>query len=566
MRLVRDESACEGCGQPCIAACPKKPSSPAIFNCLQCHPADAECKKSGECPYGALCGKSDAIATAKCELCASSLASAAAFPQGSSSGQSNPPCISACPRKALRVARDLLGWRVFPPREGEHACCVDWASFDFSEGEQRLVDSILSRMRDFPQAESGGLGTAALSGILREICAQTGFALEKSRAQAVLKAAEMNSSGFGPLDLLLQDDDLEEISVVGGGRKIFVFHKARGWLKSNCAFSSDAHAINVINRMARPLGRRVTFQCPKLNASLESGKVRVHAAIPPLAADGVEITLRKFSQNPLSIPQLVSLRTISAEAAAFLWLALQADVSMVVAGNTGSGKTSTLNALLSFVPLSERVILVEETPELRPLHNHCIRLLAAGAGGEAGFSMRELVKDTLRMRPDRVVVGEARCKEEFEALFDSVLAGQARGTYATMHAKSAKDALARLSSFGIPETDLAAIDLVLVQRRIPIYDSKAKSQAEVRRVTELAEVRDGKAFPLFRHNAHKDELEQCGQQPLLMERLCANYKTSPAGLEKQMRKRAQFISSCGKKSAGFAEFAQSAQEFLFCPK
>lgn len=483
---------------------------------------------------------------ARCDLCGNS---------------PNPPCIGACRRGALSFERDFLGWRALPPQAGEYEC-ANWGGFCFSQAEARLVDAVLSRFRESAHAAGNpSQAHGALEAILRQICAETGFALEKPRAHAVLKAAEMNSSGFGPLDLLLHDADLEEISVVGSGRRIYVFHKTRGWLKANCAFTTDASAINAINRMARPLGRRVTFQSPRLNASLAEGGVRVHAAIPPLSQD-VEITLRKFSKTPLSVPDLVSFGTISAEAAAFLWLALQADVSLIVAGNTGSGKTSTLNALLSFVPLSERVVVVEETPELRPLHRHCVRLVASE---DAGIPMRDLVKDTLRMRPDRVVVGEVRSKPEAEALFDSVLAGQAKGTYATMHAKSAKDCLARLASFGLPTADLGAFDLIVVQRRIPVYDAKEKTQKELRRVTEIAEVRGGEADLIFRHNARNGKLEGCGRS-LLLERLCANYQTNRAGMEKEVQKRAEFMEKRGRRRMGFEEFAQSVGEYLFGEK
>ncbi len=526
-----------------MKACPKKPEGVEIFNCQHCHCVEAACGK-GFCAYGARAKSKDG-GIAKCDLCP---------------GRSVPLCVSACKKSALRVDRDFLGWRVLPPLAGEYA--VEDCGFGFSSAEERVLELLLSRLREraLPlQAEKECPGRGVLFELLRGVCGESGFALEKSRAAAVLKAAEMNSSGFGVLDLLLKDDELEEISVVGAGRKIYVFHKVKGWLSSNCFFASEDAAVNAINKMARPLGRRVTFQSPRLNAALEDGSTRIHAAIPPLSKSGVEITLRRFSKNPLSVAELVSFGTIDCKSAAFLWLAVQADVSMIVAGNTGSGKTSTLNALLSFVPLNERMVLVEETPELRLLHKHCVRLVA---NEELGISMKELVKDTLRMRPDRVVVGEARGKEEVEALFDSVLAGQARGTYATMHAKTACDALSRLQSFGISESDLAAIDLMVVQRRIPIYDSKNKRQLELRRVTEIAEVVSGKAALLYKHDAFKDKLVECGKSALL-KRLCANYKSTPVQIAAELKKREEFLRNAGREKLGCELFAQEVQKYLF---
>ncbi len=545
-RILLDEPACEGCPSfECLKACPKKPESRKIFNCQHCHSLEATCEK-GVCEYGARVKSTDGT-IAKCDLC---------------KGLQPPLCVSACKKGALRLDRDFLGWRLLPPLEGGYTA-AGHCDFSFSAAEERVLELLLSRLREralSPQAAEGvGGDKEKLLKMLRSVCEESGFALEKSRASAVVSAAGMNSSGFGVLDLLLQDDGLEEIAVVGANRKIYVFHKARGWLSSNCIFTSEEAAVNAINKMARPLGRRVTFQSPRLNASLEGGNTRLHAAIPPLS-HGVEITLRRFSKNPLSVADLVSLGTIDCKAAAFLWLALQADVSMLVAGNTGSGKTSTLNALLSFVPLNERLVLVEETPELRLLHKHCVRLVA---NEELGISMKELVKDTLRMRPDRVVVGEVRGKDEVEALFDSVLAGQARGTYATMHAKTGQDALSRLKSFGVCESDLDAIDLVVVQRRIPVYDSKNKRQMELRRVTEIAEVASGKAALLYKHAAPKDKLVECGKSGLL-ERLCANYKSTPAQLVREMKRREKFLQDASRKNdSGFEGFAGAVQEYLF---
>jgi len=173
---------------------------------------------------------------------------------------------------------------------------------------------------------------------------------------------------------------------------------------------------------------------------------------------------------------------------------MQCDCSILIGGNTASGKTTTLNAFFSFIPGNERVVITEETPEINIPHGHQLRLVA---NREMGITLKDLVYDTLRMRPDRMIVGEVRNREETEALFDVLLAGQARGSYATFHAQSVDEALSRLRSFGIREDDLSSIDCIVVQRRMLTYDPKKRRNTEVRRVVEMAEVEGGTM--LYRH-------------------------------------------------------------------
>jgi type IV secretory pathway ATPase VirB11/archaellum biosynthesis ATPase len=162
---------------------------------------------------------------------------------------------------------------------------------------------------------------------------------------------------------------------------------------------------------------------------------------------------------------------------------MQSDLSVIFAGNTASGKTSSLNAMLSFVPASERILLIEETPEISIPHPHQIRLLPFE---ESKIGMVELVRDSLRMRPDRVVIGEVRSAEEAQAFAESALSGQAKGCYATFHAQSARDALLRMRMMGCTEADLEGIDLIAVQRRVSKYDSRKRKIGEERKLTEIA--------------------------------------------------------------------------------
>lgn len=341
-----------------------------------------------------------------------------------------------------------------------------------------------------------------------EICARYSLSFGKSSLEKVAQAAHHSICGYGCLDFLLCRGDLEEISFVSPDKPIFVFSRTQGaWLDTNCYLRSERFATSLVNRMARQSGQRLSFATPRVDAQIPSG-ARLHASCPPVSPGGVSFSIRLFPQSKMTISSLVSRGTLSGRAAAFLWFAMQADCSLLVAGNTGGGKTTLLGGLSDFIGLSERIVLVEDTPELTPLHEHVARLVASKT------PMAELVKDTLRMRPDRVFVGEVRCAPDARALFDCLLSGQARGTYSTFHSDSASEALSRLRLMGASEHDLAGLDLIVVCRRIPRYDISSKKGFEVRRVTEICEVvlegGNAQARPLFSYEDSTDSLRFCG--------------------------------------------------------
>ena len=373
-----------------------------------------------------------------------------------------------------------LGWFLKRPCSGA-GYLVD-KDFSLSQAEQEVFDSLaagfreLSRSRDFPTRQDA---VAALASLLKRHCEKTQLLLPKARAGVLLEAAELDLLGLGPLDLILCDDSIEEVAVVGAGKPVFAYCRGRGWLSTNCFISSDDYAVELANRMAKPLGRRLTLHSPRLNAPLASGD-RLHASMPPVSMAGVELTVRKFRSNPFSLAELAQVGALSFRTSALLSFAAFADANIAIVGNTGSGKTTLLNSLFSFIPLAERVVVTEETPELRLPQEHVVRLVS---NRELGVSLQDLVEDTLRMRPDRVVIGEVRSAGEARALFDALLAGQARGTLFTLHGRSAGEALSRLSSLGASPDELSAVDLVVAVRRSQVLS--ANGPVESRRVTEV---------------------------------------------------------------------------------
>ncbi len=368
-----------------------------------------------------------------------------------------------------------------------------------------------------------------LKGLLHDHARGASIYLDSGQAEYLSKIAMLHIYGFAFLDLLLADPEIEEISIIGLHKPAYIYRRNSGWESVNAAFSEESAIADVVNKMARGLGRHITVQNPRLDAMLPDGS-RLHASLPPVSAG--EITIRKFRERPFSPPELVDLGTMNARAMALLSLVMQADSSVLIAGNTASGKTTTMNALFSFVPANERILIAEETPEINIPHKHQLRLVA---NREMGITLKDLVYDSLRMRPDRMIVGEIRNKDEAEALFDVILAGQARGSYATAHAQSAGEALARLASFGIARMDMRSLDCIVVQRRMLLYDMKSRRSREVRRVVEIAEVNE-QAVPVFLHDSRKGVLVE-KKAGSLLQKMADRLGGSRQEIEKELARR-----------------------------
>ncbi|NJE02038.1 ATPase, T2SS/T4P/T4SS family [Thermococcus sp. JdF3] len=222
--------------------------------------------------------------------------------------------------------------------------------------------------------------------------------------------------GYGKLDPLVRDDNLEEVMVIGNNRPVYVWHRRFNMCKTNIVFEEEKEILNIIERIAREVGRRIDQQSPLLDARLPDGS-RVNATIPPISLDGPTITIRKFKKDPLTIIDLIKYGTMNTDIAALLWIFVDGlgvkPANVLVAGGTGSGKTTTLNSLGMFIPPSERVITIEDTAELQLPVEHWVRLETRppNVEGKGEITMDDLVKNTLRMRPDRIIVGEVRGPE-----------------------------------------------------------------------------------------------------------------------------------------------------------
>lgn len=385
----------------------------------------------------------------------------------------------------------MLGWKILP--EGEYKINLPI----LTKEEEEIIILMEDRFRDLlriTEFKNDEEIKGVLRDILKRVCEENSLYVDADQEKYLVEVAYRHMYGLLFFDDLLRDEEIEEISMISLGKPVFVYLRKKGWVMTNAMIYDENLLIDIINKMAKSIGRRITYQNPRLDATLPDGS-RLHASIPPISEG--EITIRKFRDRPFSPREIEKFGTLNVEMLSLLSLFMQSDSSVIIAGNTASGKTTTLNAIFSFVPMNERILITEETPEINIPHYHQVRLVS---NKEMGITLMDLIYDSLRMRPDRVIVGEVRNAEETQALMDAILGGQARGAYATFHAQSAHEALKRIKSMGIPEMDLNSIDLIYIQRRMLLYDKEKKMNAEVRKGTELAIVENSKPRVVFKLN------------------------------------------------------------------
>ena len=280
--------------------------------------------------------------------------------------------------------------------------------------------------------------------------------------------------GYGPIDPLLQDETISEV-MVNGPAQVYVERKGKIIL-TDVRFRDDAHVMHVIEKIVAPLGRRIDEGSPMVDARLPDGS-RVNAIIPPLALKGPCLTIRKFAKEPLTVDDLIGFGTLTRDMADLLRACVEGKLNIVVAGGTGSGKTTTLNVLSSFIPDDERIVTVEDAAELQLRQEHVVTLETRPPNieGKGAITMRDLVRNSLRMRPDRIVVGEVRSGEALDML-QAMNTGH-DGSLTTGHANSPRDTLSRLETMvlmagmdlpvkAIREQISSAVDLIIQQSRI----------------------------------------------------------------------------------------------------
>ncbi len=317
--------------------------------------------------------------------------------------------------------------------------------------------------------------------------------------------------GYGEIDSLIQDDDLEEIMIIGINKPVFVYHREYGMMKTNIVFKEEQKLIDLIDTIARQINRRIDQESPILDGRLIDGS-RINATIPPISANGPSITIRKFRKDPFTIIDLIKSKTLSVELAAFFWLCFDGlgvkSANAIISGGTSSGKTTTLNALSAFINPKERIITIEDTLELQIPHEHVIRMETRPANVEnkGELTMNDLVKNSLRQRPDRIIVGEVRAEEAI-TLFTALNTGHSG--FGTLHSNDARETITRLTNepMSVPKIMIQAIDFIIMQNRI--YTSSGVSYRRISEVAEVVGIEEGvvQLNKIFQWNPETDTID-----------------------------------------------------------
>lgn len=313
--------------------------------------------------------------------------------------------------------------------------------------------------------------------IFNSILDSESIVLTRADRARMFEAISADIVGFGPLEQLLNDVEVSEI-MVNGPRKIYV--EKRGKVtRSAVTFNDDAHVLRVIDRIVAPLGRRIDESSPMVDARLPDGS-RVNAVIRPIALCGPTLSIRKFKKDGVSIDDLIRFGSLTREMAEFLAACVKAHLNVVVSGGTGSGKTTMLNALSSFIPDGERIITVENAAELQLRQDHVVPLESRppNVEGKGEISIRDLVINCLRMRPERIVVGECRGGEALEML-QAMNTGH-DGSMTTLHANTPRDAIARIETMCL----MSGMDL-------PVRAIREQIASAVNLIVQLSRLKDG---------------------------------------------------------------------------
>ncbi|MBT2500748.1 CpaF family protein [Agromyces sp. ISL-38] len=358
------------------------------------------------------------------------------------------------------------------------------ASFKESAA-QDLFARIGSRLNDSSMTEEK-LHALARSELAQVVAAEQ-IPLTPSERVRLIDEIAADVLGYGPLETLLDDDSVTEI-MVNRHDQVYVERDGRIY-ESHLRFTSEAQLRRVIDRIVSRVGRRIDESSPLVDARLEDGS-RVNAVIPPLAVNGSSLTVRKFARTPYKVDDLIAFGTMTREMATVLDAAVRAKLNILVSGGTGTGKTTLLNVLSAFIPSTERIITIEDAVELQLQQDHVVRLESRPPNieGRGEISIRDLVRNSLRMRPDRIVIGEVRGGESLDML-QAMNTGH-EGSISTIHANSPRDAIARMETLVL----MAGMDLPLraireqVASAIDIIIQIGRLKDGTRRVTHVTEV------------------------------------------------------------------------------
>ena len=401
--------------------------------------------------------------------------------QPSSPGQPQPPARSVSPPAPAESSR-LAEMRLRRP-----TVAASPTRDAYMDLKTRVQNKLLSEMDPSMDVTKTDEIRTAIEELYDSVLAEENIILSRVEKMRLFEQIVAEILGFGPLEPLIADETVTEI-MVNGPRNIYIERQGK-IERTNAVFESPDHVMRIIDRIVAPLGRRIDEASPYVDARLPDGS-RVNAIIPPLSLVGPVITIRKFFKIPLTVERLIELGTITPEGIEFIKACVQARLNILVSGGTGTGKTTFLNILSQFIPDDERILTIENAAELQLRQEHVVTLESRPPNieGRGEVTIRDLVINALRMRPERIIVGECRGAEAMDML-QAMNTGH-EGSMTTLHANSARDALARLETMvlmagmdlphrAIREQISSALDLIIQQERMRDGTRKVVAITEV---------------------------------------------------------------------------------------
>jgi pilus assembly protein CpaF len=412
------------------------------------------------------------------------------------------------------------------------------------EDLKRHIHSKLVEKLDFTRVKD--LNSDALRRDIRRVvehlCDTENPLLNRMERERLIDEILDETLGFGPLEALLKDPTISDI-LINGPKKIYI--ERRGKLeKSDVQFRDNDHLLQIIDRIVSKVGRRVDETSPMVDARLPDGS-RVNAIIPPLALDGPTVSIRRFGANPLKLEDLLNYKAFTPEMAMLMEASIKARLNIVISGGTGCGKTTLLNTLSSFIPGDERVITIEDAAELQLQQDHVVRLETRPPNieGKGAISTRDLVRNALRMRPERIIIGECRGAEALDML-QAMNTGHA-GSMTTLHANNPRDGLSRLETmimmggFELPVKAMrqqiaSAVDLIIQANRLQGGPRKITSICEVMNMEQdviiMQEVFRFKQLGIDQNGRAYGQFEATGVRPSFVQRLEAKGVKLPSNM------------------------------------
>ncbi len=376
-------------------------------------------------------------------------------------------------------------------------------------------------------------------------------------------------TGLGDIEYLMQDPNLEEIVVPAAREAVMVFHKKHGWLTTNLRIASEEQVQNYAAIIARKVGRDVSVLHPILDARLTTGD-RANAVLYPIANKGNTLTIRKFARDPWTFVDFIKNGTCTAKVFALLWIAIQYEMNVLFSGGTASGKTSMLNVCMPFVPPNQRLISIEDTRELQlPTYLFWEPLVTriANPEGKGEVNMLDLLVTSLRMRPDRIILGEVRRGDHATVLFEAMHTGHS--VYATVHADNAQETINRLVN---PPISIPANLLEAVHINVVMFRDRRKGLRRVFQVAEFVSENDAgvqrvKPNLLYRYTAAEDAIVKHGESMSIMEKLCQHLGCTLKEIQKELVEREAIITWLAKRDfSGVDRIATIMQVYYATPQ